>query len=271
MTKQAFLEKLSLKGKAALITGGSRGIGKAIALAFAEAGADLMLVSRNPEDLARAAQEISLPGRLVATVPADLRHLSEIDRVAEETMGKFGRIDILVNNAGTNLVYDSIFKITEKVWDVTFSLNLKAYFFLSQAVGRIMRDQGGGTIINISSEVSFRPFVGMSVYSISKAGVNMLTQVLAQEFGQYSIRVNAIAPGLARTKLSESLLTDPSSPLLKDSEDFKAMGRLAIPEDIATAALFLASEASSYIMGQVLLVDGGYFVYSKALAKSIIA
>ena len=192
--RASFLGKFRLPGKVALITGGSRGIGKAIALGLAEAGADIILASRKLPDLEMVAQEIIHMGRRALPVSANVRYLQEIDSLVKKAMEEFGHIDILVNNAGTNPVFGSVFNIDEKAWDVTTGLNLKGYFFLSQAVGKVMRDKGGGAIINIASEGGIRPGVGMGVYCISKAGVIMLTQVLAQEWGQYNIRVNAIAP-----------------------------------------------------------------------------
>jgi len=265
--KESFWGKFSLNGKVALITGGSRGIGKAIALCLAEAGADVIIASRKLPDLEVAALEISQMGRRVLAVPANVRHLPEIDNLVKKSIEEFGRIDILVNNAGTNPVFGSVFNIDEKVWEVTIGLNLKGYFFLSQAAGKIMRDKGGGNIINIASEDGFRPGVGLGVYSISKAGVIMLTQVLAQEWGQYNIRVNAIAPGVVRTKFSELLWTDPV--IAKEAEKNTALGRIAEPEEIANAALFLASEASSYMIGQTLLLDGGHFSSVRTLLSTI--
>ena len=265
--KESFLDKFCLAGKVALITGGSRGIGKAIALALAEAGADIIIASRKLPDLQVAAQEVSQTGRRVLAVPANVRHLPEIDNLVKKSIEEFGHIDILVNNAGTNPVFGSVFNINETAWEVTIGLNLKGYFFLSQAVGKIMRDKGGGTIINISSVAGIKPDVGLGVYSISKAGVIMLTQVLAQEWGQYNIRVNAIAPGVVRTKFSELLWTDPV--MVKETKKNTALGRIAEPEEIANAALFLASEASSYMTGQTLLLDGGHFSSVRTLLSTI--
>ena len=263
----AFLKKFHLQGKVALVTGGSRGIGKAIALCLAEAGADVILASRKLPDLQAAAQEISQMGRKTLAVPANLRHLSEIDNLVKKSLEKFGRIDILVNNAATNPVFGSVFNIDEKAWEVTIGLNLKSYFFMSQSIGKIMRDKGGGNIINISSVGGVRPSVGMGVYSMSKAGVIMLTQVLAQEWGQHNIRVNAIAPGTTRTKFSEALWQNPTA--LREREDNTALGRIGEPEEMANAALFLASEASSYMTGQTLVIDGGHFSSVKALLSTI--
>ena len=263
----AFLQKFSLKGKVALVTGGSRGIGKAIALCLAEAGADIILASRKLPDLQATAQVIAQMGRKTLTIPANLRNLSEIDNVVAKSMAAFGRIDLLVNNAATNPVFGSVFNIDEKAWEVTIGLNLKSYFFMSQAVGQKMREHGSGNIINLSSVGGVRPSVGMGVYSLSKAGVIMLTQVLAQEWGQYNIRVNAIAPGTIRTRCSEALWQNPTA--LKEREDNTSLGRIGEPEEMANAALFLASEASSYMTGQALVIDGGHFSSVKALLSTI--
>lgn len=265
--KESFLDKFHLEGKIALVTGGSRGIGRSIALGLAEAGADVVIASRKLPDLKAVAQEIAQMGRKALPVAANVRHLPEIDNLVKKAINEFGRIDILVNNAGTNVVYESVFNIDEKAWDIIIGLNLKGYFFLSQAVGKIMRDKGGGSIISTASETGIRPGVGMGVYSISKAGVIMLTKVLAQEWGQYNIRANAIAPGVVKTRLSTALQ---SNPVIRErTEDSTALGRLAEPEEIVGAALFLASDASSYMTGQILVLDGGHFSSVRTLLSTI--
>jgi len=265
--RKLFLDKFNLSGKVALVTGGSRGIGKAIALCLAEAGADVIVASRKLPDLELVAQEISQMGRKALAVSANVRHLPEIDNLVKKSMDEFGKIDILVNNAGTNPIFGSVFNFDEKAWDVTLGLNLKGYFFLSQAVGKIMRDKCGGNIINLASEASFRPGIGMGIYSISKAGVVMLTQVLAQEWGQYNIRVNAVAPGVLRTKFSEALWKNDL--IARETENSTALGRIGEPEEMANAALFLASEASSYMTGQTILLDGGHFSSVRTVLAAI--
>jgi NAD(P)-dependent dehydrogenase (short-subunit alcohol dehydrogenase family) len=265
--KESFLDRFRLEGKIALVTGGSRGIGRSIALGLAEAGADVVIASRKLPDLEIVAQEITQMRRKALPVAANVRHLPEIDNLVKQAVDEFGRIDILVNNAGTNVVYDSVFNIDEKAWDIIMGLNLKGYFFLSQAVGRIMRDKGGGSIINTASEAGIRPGAGMGVYSISKAGVIMLTKVLAQEWGQYNVRANAIAPGVIRTRLSTALQTNPI--IRGSTEDSTALGRIAEPEEIVGAALFLASDASSYMTGQTLVLDGGHFSSVRTLLSTI--
>ena len=256
-----------IPGRVALVTGASRGIGRAIALGLAEAGADVVLAARKLPDLEAVAQEISQMGRKALPVSANVRHLPEIDNLVKRAVDEFGHIDILVNNAGTNPVFGSVFEIDERAWEVTLGLNLKGYFFLSQAVGKLMRDQGGGNIINVASVDGIRPRIGGAVYSISKAGIIMLTKVLAQEWGQYNIRVNAIAPGLVKTRFSQALWDNPV--IRERAEDNTALGRIAEPEEIIGAALFLASEASSYMTGQTIVLDGGHFSSVRTLLSTI--
>lgn len=265
--QESILTRFRLQGKVALVTGGSRGIGRAIALGLAEAGADVVLASRKMPDLEVAAHEISEKGRRALPVSANIRHLAEIDNLVKEAVSEFGHIDILVNNAAANPVFGSVFDIDERAWDTILGLNLKGYFFLSQAVGKVMRDKGGGCIINIASVDGIRPKIGIGIYSISKAGVIMLTQVLAQEWGQYNIRVNAIAPGVVRTRFSEALWGNPV--IRERTEDSTALGRIGEPEEIVGAALFLVSEASSYMTGQTIILDGGHFSSVRTLLATL--
>lgn len=265
--RESFLDKFHLPGKVALVTGGSRGIGRSIALGLAEAGSDIVLASRKLPDLEKVAQEITDMGRKALPVSANVRHLPEIDNLVKKAMDEFGHIDILVNNAGTNPVFGSVFNTEEPAWDVIMGLNLKGYFFLSQAVGKIMRDKGGGSIINVASTAGIHPDIGLGVYSISKAGVIMLTQVLAQEWGQYNIRVNAIAPGVVKTKLSSLLWS--TSEIREKVEDSTALGRIAEPEEMVGAVLFLVSEASSYVTGQTLVLDGCHSSYVRTFLSAI--
>lgn len=267
LARRSFLDKFHLAGKVALVTGGSRGIGRSIALGLAEAGADIVLAARKLPDLEQAAQEITRLGRRALPVSVNIGRLPDIDKLVKKAMAEFRHIDIMVNNAATNVIFGSVFDIDEKAWDVTMGLNLKGYFFLSQAVGRVMREQGGGSIINVSSKHGVNPGVGLAVYSISKAGVNMLTQVLAQEWGQYNIRVNAIVPGSAKTRLAEALINNPE--FVRMEEGNTALGRLAEPDEMANAAIFLASDASSYMTGQTIVLDGGYFPSLKAFLSLI--
>ncbi|MFH1031859.1 MAG: glucose 1-dehydrogenase [Chloroflexota bacterium] len=259
--------KFNLKGKVALVTGGSRGIGRAIALGLAEAGADIILASRKLPDLEAVASEITQKGRKALPVPANLRQLPDIEALVKRAVDELGHIDILVNNAATNPVFGSVLDVEEKAWDVTLELNLKGYFFTAQSVAKLMRKQGGGNIVNIASVDGIRPRLGTGIYGISKAGVLMLTQVLAQELGKYHIRVNAIAPGVIKTRLSTALW---ENPVIRDTTlDSSALGRIGEVGDLVGAALYLASDASDYVTGQTIVVDGGYFGSLETLRPTI--
>lgn len=248
----------SLEGKVALITGGSRGIGRAIALAFADAGAEVVVSSRKLADLQKVADEIRGLGRRSLAIAAHGGKLEDLSQLADTVKAEFGRIDILVNNAAANPVYGPILEIQEPAWDLIMSVNLKGYCFLSQAVAKIMIDQGGGKIINIASTGGISPERGIGVYCISKAGVIMLTKVMASEWGQFNIRVNAIAPGLVQTRMSQALWGNPD--YLQETMKHTPLGRIAQPDEIAGAAIYLASDASSYMTGQTLILDGGAII-----------
>jgi len=246
--------KFSLDGKVALVTGGSRGIGRAIALTFADAGADVVISARKEPDLEKAAEEIRAKGGKVLAVTSHIAKIEESGSLVEKIKAEFGRIDILVNNAGTNVYLGPLIDVEEWAWDVPMNVNLKGAFFLSQLVARLMREQGGGSIINIASREGLRPG-GLHIYGVSKAALIMLTQVMSREWGQYKIRVNVIAPGMVKTGFSEPLWREPAA--YEAIAKSTALGRLGEPEEIAEAALFLASEASSYVSGATLVVDGG--------------
>jgi NAD(P)-dependent dehydrogenase (short-subunit alcohol dehydrogenase family) len=244
----------SLKDKVALITGASRGIGEATAVGLARAGADLAIVSRKLLDLEKVGEEIKKLGRKCLPVQAHLGKLEEINQLVKRVLEEFGKIDILVNNAATNPTMAQAIDVDERAWDSIMNLNLKGLFFLSQAVGRVMREKGGGKIINVSSVAGITPDL-LPLYSISKAGVNMVTKVMAQQWAQYNIRVNAIAPGLTKTRFSEALWKNPD--ILKLAMFKTPMGRPAEPEEMVGAIIYLASDASSYVTGQIIAIDGG--------------
>jgi len=249
------IPSLSLQGKVAIVTGGSRGIGKAIALTFAEAGADVVVNSRDLDGkLGPAAEEIRGLGRRSLAVTADITQKAAVDNLVQRTMDEFGRIDILVNNAGV-IERATLLETDEDGWDRIMDTNLKGYYLCSQAVGKRMIDQKRGNIINIASMRGITAAVGRASYCISKAGVVMLTRVLALELAGYNIRVNAIAPGWVKTRLNESLWSDPKT--RKQIEAEIPLGYMAEPSDIAGTALFLASDASSYITGHTIIAEGG--------------
>ena len=248
------LDDFSLKGKVALVTGGSRGIGKAIAVGLAKAGADVALASRKLPDLEEVAKEIKGAGRKSLAVATHVGRLEEINSSVSKVQDEFGRIDILVNNAATNPTMEQAIDIGERAWDSIMNLNLKGLFFLSQAVAKLMKEQGGGKIVNVASIEGITPGI-LPVYAISKAGAIMATKVMAQQWAKYNIRVNAIAPGLTRTRFSEALLSNPD--ILSVAMMMTPMGRVAEPEEMVGAVIFLVSDASSYVTGQVLAVDGG--------------
>ncbi len=247
---------LPLPGKVAIVTGGRRGIGKSIALALAEAGADIAVCDRVIEDgeLKAVAEEIQQLGRRSLAVQADITQKAEVARLAQRVMDEFGVIDILVNNAAMN-VMAPLLELREDGWDRVIDTDLKGYYLCCQAVGKRMVDQKRGNIINIASTAAIKAAPQMGAYCIAKAGVVMLTRVLALELAKYNIRVNAIAPYMVKTKFSQPLWSDPET--LKQLESEIPLGRLAEPGDIVGSALFLASDASSYITGHTIIVDGG--------------
>jgi dehydrogenase/reductase SDR family protein 4 len=244
----------SLSGKVALVTGGSRGIGKSIAIGLAKFGADVAVTSRKLPDLEEVAAEIKGLGQRSMAVATHVGRMDEINNLVPKVKDEFGKIDILVNNAGTNPTMDPAINIEERAWDSIMNLNLKGLFFLSQAVARLMKEQGGGKIINVASVAGITPDI-LPVYSISKAGVIMTTKVMAQQWAQYNIRVNAIAPGLTKTRFSEALWSNPDIAQVVMTRT--PLQRVAEPDEMVGAVIFLASDASSYVTGHVLVVDGG--------------
>ena len=248
------IPSLSLEGKVAIVTGGSRGIGRVIALGFAEAGANVVVCSRTLTDLEKVAEEIEALGRRSLAVETNIAVKSEVDNLVEKTLEKFGTIDILVNNAAMNIMRP-LTELREDGWDKVMNVGLKGYYLCSQAVAKVMIEKKSGNIINISSGAAVKAAPMLGAYSISKAGVVMLTQLLAADLARYNIRVNAIGPGMVKTGFSQPMWGNPD--MLKVMESQIPLGRLAEPEEIMAVALFLASDASSYITGQTIYVDGG--------------
>jgi NAD(P)-dependent dehydrogenase (short-subunit alcohol dehydrogenase family) len=252
------LPSFSLEGRAAIVTGGSRGIGKALALTFAEAGADVVVSSRNLDgSLEAVAEEIRGLGRRSLAVKADTTKKADVDNLVQATLNEFAAIDIMVNNAGQLLVVPFTDQ-SEEDWDRIMDANVKGYFLCSQAVAKIMIDQKKGNIINISSVKGIEAGRDRACYCTSKAGIIMLTKVLALELAKHNIRVNSIAPGWIKTKINEHIWRDPAS--RKKIEAGIPLGYLAEPSDLVGTALFLASDASNYITGQTIVVDGGFIL-----------
>lgn len=254
------LSSFSLEGKVALITGGSRGIGAATAAAFAGAGADVVVTSRKLADLEAVAKAVEKHGRRSMAVATHVGRMDQIRDLVEKVRTEFGRIDILVNNAGTSIASMAI-DVEEKAWDSLMNTNLKGAFFLSQAVARIMKETGGGTIINVSSVNGYSPVSPTCTYAISKAALTMVTKSLAKEWADFNIRVNAIAPGAVETRLLNAIWHDRSEAEAQRIKDQLSQSiplkRIGAPEEIANAMIFLASDASSYMTGQTIVVDGG--------------
>jgi 2-deoxy-D-gluconate 3-dehydrogenase len=248
------IPSLSLEGQVAIVTGGGTGIGRGIALEFAKAGADVVVTSRKLANLEKVAEEVRALGKHSLAVPADITNKVDVDNMVQRVMDEFGAIDILVNNAGT-IVRASLLEHSEEDWDAVLDTNLKGYYLCSRAVGKRMVEQKKGNIINIASVRGIAAAPGRASYCVSKAGVPMLTRVLALELASYNIRANAIAPGWVKTNINEVLWGDPET--YKQIAAPIPMGRWAEPSEIASVALFLASDASSYMTGHTIVVDGG--------------
>ena len=242
-----------LSGRVAIVTGANTGIGQAIALALADAGADVAAVGRTAADqtVARA----RALGRKAEVIPADLSTIEPVQRVVDETISQLGRLDILVNNAGIIRRADAV-DFTEEDWDAVIDTNLKSVFFLCQAAGRHMIAQGQGKIINIASMLTFQGGIRVPSYTASKSGVGGLTKLLANEWAGKGVQVNAIAPGYIATNNTAALQADEMRN--KAIVDRIPAGRWGDPGDLGGAAVFLASAASNYVAGHILAVDGGW-------------
>jgi NAD(P)-dependent dehydrogenase (short-subunit alcohol dehydrogenase family) len=245
-----------LTGKVALITGAARGLGKACALALAEAGADIGLGLRDINSASELVEEIESMGRRVVKLQMDVSSLTEIDKAISQLITEFGAIHILVNNVGIappNLAEN----VTEADFDETINLNVKGTFFTAQAVGKHMIANGqGGRIINMSSQAGFIALDEESIYCMSKAAINHLTKNLASEWAKYDITVNAVAPTFIETPGTEPWLNDPE--FKKSVVDRIPLGRVGRPMEVAAAVVFLASDAASLITGDIMLIDGGW-------------
>jgi NAD(P)-dependent dehydrogenase (short-subunit alcohol dehydrogenase family) len=253
--QSVILNKFNLKGNVALVTGASRGLGQGMALALAEAGADVALVARTKSSLEETAALVEKAGSRALVAQADLSRSGEAERVVSETVKQLGRVDILLNAAGTQ-VRKPITEMTEQDYDYLMSVNLKAMYFLSQSAAREMVKQRKGKIINIASLSSFIGLSNISIYGTSKGGVASMTRQYAVELAKHNIQVNAISPGYFITELTAALFQDPERARWVLGKI--PLGRTGNPDDLAGAVVFLASAASDYITGQILSVDGGW-------------
>jgi NAD(P)-dependent dehydrogenase (short-subunit alcohol dehydrogenase family) len=247
--------RFDLTGKVALVTGGSRGIGSAIAEALAEQGAEVVISSRKQADLDLQAERINarFPDKAVA-IAAHSGRPDELERLVTEVMARFSRIDILVNNAATNPYFGPVIGAELGAWDKTFEVNLRGVFLLTKLVYEASMESHGGAVVNVASVGGLRPGIGLGVYNITKAGVIMLTRQLAREIGG-KVRVNAVAPGLIKTRFAEALWGNEG--ILDRVLASNPMGRIGVPDEVAGAVVFLASDAASYINGEVIVIDGG--------------
>ncbi len=244
-----------LVDKVALVTGGSRGIGRALALAFAQAGATVVVASRKQEGVDAVAARIEAQGGKALAVAAHVGREETLTALVERVVEVLGGVDILVNNAATNPHFGPLMTATASQWDKIMEVNLRSAFLLTQKVVPVMQERGGGKVINVSSVAGVKPSPAMGVYSVSKAGLIMLTQVWAQELGAFNIQVNAIAPGVIKTRFSSALWQTPA--IAQAVQDGTPLGRLGEVDDVVGAALYLASPLSNYVTGTVLLIDGG--------------
>jgi NAD(P)-dependent dehydrogenase (short-subunit alcohol dehydrogenase family) len=245
-----------LKNRVAIVTGGRRGIGKAIALEFAQAGAHIAVCALTEDSMLESvAEEIRRLDKRSMALRVDVSQKGDVDHLVDRVMGEFGRIDILVNNAGMWLTGQTLLECGEDDWDRVIDTNLKGSYLCCHGVGKIMVDQRRGNIINVASRSGINPIPGSGAYCTAKAGVVMLTRQLALELGKYNIRVNALAPGWVKTDFNVHLRSTPEA-----EERYSRLiprGRMGEAQEISKVALFLASDDSSYLSGEAITVDGG--------------
>jgi len=252
----SILDDLRLSGKVALVTGGGRGIGEGMAIGFAEAGADLALVSRTVADLEKVAARVKALGRKTLVLPADVSDLEAVPGVVDTVVNRLGHLDILANVAGVTM-RKPVLDARPADWDYVMNTNLRAVYFMSQAAGRVMAAQRHGKIINITSMAALRGFAHLSLYGMSKVAVGLLTKVLGVEWAPYNIQVNGIAPGWIATAMTASRVNTPEWRTRWVQEQVP-QGRFGKPTDVAGLAVYLASPASDFCTGQVFALDGGF-------------
>ena len=247
---------MKLEGKVALVTGSSRGVGKAVALGFAASGADVVINYTSNQDAAdNVVSEIQTMGRSAVAVKADVAVKSEVERLVNSAAEKFGKLDILVNNAGFTRPAMMV-KMSEDQWDQVVDIHLKGAFMCSQAAGKLMKEQNSGKIINVTSVAGIVGTVGQINYSAAKGGIISMTKSIAREMARYNVCANVISLGIVATDMTEKIRTDEK---LKDIYMNRILlKRFAVPDDISPAFVFFASDDSNYITGQLVCVDGGY-------------
>jgi 3-oxoacyl-[acyl-carrier protein] reductase len=247
---------MELEGKVAIITGGTRGIGKAVVWDLAQQGADVALNYRQSEDLARElAESVEALGRRALLVQADVADFNDAQEMVARVIEEMGRLDILVNNAGMN--WDGVvWKMTEEQWDRVLEVDLKGTFNYTHGAARVFREQGAGKIVNLTSINGLRGKFGQSNYSAAKAGVIGFTKACARELGRYSVNVNAVAPGLIETEMVQEAPEKVRELALAEI----VLGRLGLPEEVASVVTFLCTERARHITGQVIQVDGGQYI-----------
>ncbi len=249
------LKMFSLEGKVAIVTGGSRGFGKAIALGLADAGADVVVASRTQADLDQVAEEITAKGSQSLAISTDMTDVDSIQHLAEETVATFGKIDILINNAGQGDTVPFL-KLSVDQWDRIMNVNLKGYFLCTQVVGGHMFKAKYGRIINISSAMGNAPLGYMAHYAASKGGINAMTKSLAQEWATRGITVNAVAPSYFDTDINKNAIADEfTNKLIMSKTPVNRWGQV---EELVGLVVYLASDASTYMTGAIIPLDGGW-------------
>ncbi|RLQ95151.1 SDR family NAD(P)-dependent oxidoreductase [Falsibacillus albus] len=253
-----YLPSFDLKGKSAIVTGAGRGIGRAIAIGMAEAGADVALLARTEGDLMETASHIEKMGRTALVLPTDVTSREEVRKAIDQTAETFGRIDVLVNNAGMNIRSRAL-EVSDEEWEKIMDTNLKSAFMMSQETGKHMKEANGGKIITIASVAGTVALRTGVVYAATKAALIQMTKVLALEWGGYNINVNAIGPWYFRTPLTEKLLQDQE--YVDDILAVTPLKRIGELEELVGPTVFLASDAGKYISGQTIFVDGGMTIH----------
>ncbi|HOG06930.1 MAG: SDR family oxidoreductase [Syntrophales bacterium] len=244
-----------LEGKIALVTGASRGIGEAVAKTLAGHGAEVILTSRKLGDLERVAAAIHEAGGRATALACHIGEMTQIGDLFAQVRARFAKLDILVNNAATNPFFGEVLNADEWAWDKTCNVNLKGYFFMSQYAARVMKEQGGGAIVNVASINGIKPAPFQGIYSITKAGVIAMTKSFAKELAGFNIRVNALLPGITDTKFSAVMVQN--AEFMQAVLPMIPMGRVGQPGDMAGAVLYLVSDAAAYTTGACIIADGG--------------